>query len=275
CLLLPLSAYAAKINVIAAENFYGDIAQQIGGHTVQVTSVLSNPDQDPHLFETDPSTAIALNHAQVVIFNGINYDPWIQRILSVTDNPYRVTIQVSQLLHKKNNANPHIWYNPATMSLLAMKLDKVFSNIAPDNKQLYQKNLSKFINSMASLNKTIVQIRNQYQNTPVSATEPVANDLCQLIGFKIHDLDFQLAIMNNTEPSFSAVAQFHENLQKHRVKILLYNKQASSPIAQEMMHTAKKYGIPVIGITETEPAGETYQNWMLTQINMIKKALHN
>ena len=71
----------AKIPVVAAENFYGDVVQQLGGDRVDVTSILSNPDQDPHLFEASPSVARALSTAALVIYNGVDYDPWMAKLL--------------------------------------------------------------------------------------------------------------------------------------------------------------------------------------------------
>ncbi|WP_062790306.1 metal ABC transporter solute-binding protein, Zn/Mn family [Aquitalea pelogenes] len=77
CTSLLAQASGQPINVVAGENFYGDIAQQIGGKHVHVTSILSNPDQDPHLFEASASTAKALSAARLVVYNGIDYDPWM------------------------------------------------------------------------------------------------------------------------------------------------------------------------------------------------------
>src|SRR5258705_9420674 len=89
--LLPLPAWAqAKpaISIVAAENFYGDVAQQIAGPNAEITSLMSNPDQDPHLFEANPSTARVLSTAAIVIYNGADYDPWIVNLLSSAKSKY-------------------------------------------------------------------------------------------------------------------------------------------------------------------------------------------
>ena len=114
--LVSLPAVAAEpIHIVAAENFYGDIAQQIGGPTVKVTSILSNPDTDPHLFEASPSVARSLSDAQIVIYNGIDYDPWMADLLDASKAPDRKSIVVADLIGKKSGDNPHIWYDPVTM----------------------------------------------------------------------------------------------------------------------------------------------------------------
>src|SRR5579871_4465667 len=91
---LAAPALADPVRVVAAENFYGDLASQIGGANVIVTSILSNPDDDPHLFEASPETARALADAKVVIVNGDDYDPWMEKLLSAHKAPGRREIIV-------------------------------------------------------------------------------------------------------------------------------------------------------------------------------------
>ena len=115
---------AAPLNVVAAENFYGDVARQIGGPEVKVTSILSNPDQDPHLFEASPSVARNISGAQIVVYSGIDYDPWMEKLLGAARSSNRKVIVVAELIGKKTGDNPHIWYDPATMLAFAKALDR-------------------------------------------------------------------------------------------------------------------------------------------------------
>ena len=108
-----------KIDVVAAENFYGSVAQEIGGDRVSVTSILNNPDQDPHLFEVSPAIIRQIAAARVVIYNGADYDPWIEKLLKVTAKPGRVAIVEADLMNRKDGDNPHLWYDPATMPAVA------------------------------------------------------------------------------------------------------------------------------------------------------------
>ena len=118
----PAAAADRQIAVVAAENFYGDIARQVGGDRVAVVSIMSNPDQDPHLFETTPAVVRQLANAQVVILNGANYDPWMDKLLSAAPRPGRVVINAAQLSGRKAGDNPHVWYDPATMPAMATAL---------------------------------------------------------------------------------------------------------------------------------------------------------
>src|SRR5271165_1881161 len=128
CLMAPLTGFAQTegrpVPVVAAENFYGDVAGQIGGPDVKVTSILSNPDQDPHLFEVSPSVARALSAARIVIYSGIDYDPWMAKLLAAARSADRRVIVVADLIGRKTGDNPHIWYDPATM-LAGLAADQI------------------------------------------------------------------------------------------------------------------------------------------------------
>ncbi len=123
------SAAGAAIKLVAAENFYGGVAQQIGGAQVEVTSVMSNPDQDPHLFETSPAVVRELTSADIIIYNGADYDPWMPKLLNVATRPGRTVIVAAQLVHKKAGDNPHLWYDPATMPAVAQSLASAFAKV--------------------------------------------------------------------------------------------------------------------------------------------------
>src|SRR5262245_19319675 len=123
------TAFAAeeKIAVVAAENFYGDIVRQIGGDRVAVVSIMNNPDQDPHLFETTPATVRQIAGAQIVVFNGANYDPWMEKLLAATPRSNRTAMNVAQLMGRKPGDNPHLWYDPPTMPAVATAIADTLS----------------------------------------------------------------------------------------------------------------------------------------------------
>ena len=270
---LAQPASADPINVVAAENFYGDIAQQTGGDNVAVTSILSSPDQDPHLFEASPSTARALAGAKVVIVNGADYDPWMEKLLKANKTPGRKEILAAALAGKKAGDNPHLWYNPATVKAVAKKLSVELASIDPAHKADYEKGAAPFVDLLKPLDAKIAEMRKKYAGSPVTASEPVFGYMAELLGLKVHNEKFALAVMNNTEPSASDVAAFQNDLKGHKVKVMLYNAQASEPAVQRLVQMAKDEKIPVVGVSETEPPGVTYQQWMTSQLDALDKAL--
>ena len=262
-----------KINVVAAENFYGDIARQIGGDRVAVVSIMSNPDQDPHLFETTPGIVKQIAGAQIAIVNGADYDPWMEKLLSAAPQPARKVIIAADLVHKKAGDNPHLWYDPATMPAVARAITAALSNADSAHKEDYAARLATFLGSLKPINDKIAAIRGKFAGAPATASEPVFGYMAQALGLKMRNESFQLSVMNDTEPSARDVAGFERDLKDHKVRVLFYNKQASNKIVQHLVELARAAKIPVVGVTETAPPDMSYQDWMLTQLNDTERAL--
>jgi zinc/manganese transport system substrate-binding protein len=270
---LGAPALADPVKVVAAENFYGDLASQIGGANVAVTSILSNPDDDPHLFEASPDTAKALTDAKIVIVNGVDYDPWMEKLLSAHKAPGRKEILVGALVGHKAGDNPHLWYDPAYMKAAAKALVADLIAVDPAHKADYEQGQVKFLDSLKPLDDKIATMRKSYAGQPVTASEPVFGYQAGLIGLKVHNEKYALAIMNNAEPTPSEVAAFENDLKSKKVKAMLYNAQASEPAVGKLVQLAKDNSIPVVGVSETEPPNSTYQDWMMGQLNALDKAL--
>lgn len=268
------TSIAAPIHIVAAENFYASVAKEIGGSYVSVESIMSQPDQDPHLFNVTPRIAKSLGRADLVVFNGLGYDAWMQGLLSVAAVSTQAKICVGQLLNKKEGDNPHIWYDPATMPVYAKALLDFLTQKDPVHQAVYQANYQVFIKRYQRLSDLIQQLKPHSQHVKVIATEPVFAYMATALGFDMQGMPFQISMMNGVDPSPKQVLEFQNALQTRSVKILFYNKQVSSPLIQQLLKVAKKNAIPVIGITETQPANTTYSEWMSDQLNQLAKALH-
>src|ERR1700727_1651256 len=170
---LGAPAFADPVRVVAAENFYGDMANQIGGANVAVTSILSNPDDDPHLFEASPETAKALSDAKVVIVNGVDYDPWMEKLLGASKGAGRKEIVVAALVGRKPGDNPHLWYDPAYMKAAGKALAADLTAVDPAHKADYEQGEVKFMDSLKPLDDKIATMRKSYAGQPVTASEPV------------------------------------------------------------------------------------------------------
>jgi zinc/manganese transport system substrate-binding protein len=266
-------AQAEPVAIVAAENFYGDVAQQVGGSAVRVTSILTNPDQDPHLFEASASTARSLSAARLVIYNGADYDPWMIKLLSAVRAEGRVAIEVATLVGKRPGDNPHLWYDPSTMPEVSRALAAELGKLDPGHRAEYESRRDAFIASLKPIEDKMAALRQRFAGTPVTATEPVAGYMAEAINLDMRNQRFQRAIMNNTEPGASAIAAFQNDLKTAAVKLLLYNSQTSEELTGKMRAIAKQAGIPIVGVTETEPAGKTYQDWMLSELSALETAL--
>ncbi len=255
----------ASVNIVAAENFYGGVAEQIGGPSVKVVSILTHPNQDPHEFQADAATAKLITDADIVIFNGIGYDDWMEKLLKVTGKPNRVVVCVADLIGAKSGANPHIWYNPQTITALATRIGQIL-----DQPQA----AASFHQSMQPLYDKIAALKSRTSGVKVTATEPLFGYMASALGFVMLNYDYQLAMLNGTDPNFTQTADFEKSLTSKTAKILFYNSQVTSPSTQRIQALAMKYWISIVGITETQPPGtKNYVDWMLSALSEVEKAL--
>jgi zinc/manganese transport system substrate-binding protein len=240
-----------------------------------VTSILSNPDADPHLFETSPSVARAVSAAAIVIYNGADYDPWLPKLLAAAPRAERTAIVAAELVGYRSGNNPHLWYDPPTLPAVARALAAELAKRDPADAQIFGANLAAFDASLAPVTAAIARLKAAHAGTPVTATEPVFGYMATALGFRMRNERFQLAVMNQTEPRVSDIAAFENDLRKHLVRLLFYNSQATDAAAQRLVGIARQSKIPVVGITETEPQGRTYQDWMMGQLDAVAQALSN
>jgi len=265
------SAAAEPVRIVAAENVYGNIAEQIGGPNVAVSSILSNPNQDPHEFEASASTARRVADATLVIYNGADYDPWMAKLLSASRVTSRQVIEVARLVGKRAGDNPHVWYDVAAISALAKVLADSLAKLDPLHRTEFAERHAAFERSMRPLVERIAEVRKGYAGSAVTATEPVFGYMADALGLKMRNRRFQLAVMNGTEPSARDIAAFEKDLRSRSVKVLFYNSQTSGALADRTIATDA--GVPIVGVTETEPRGMTYQQWMTSQLDALARAL--
>jgi zinc/manganese transport system substrate-binding protein len=268
-----VAAADARIAVVAAENFYGDIARQVGGDRVAVLSIMSNPDQDPHLFETTPAVVRQLANAQIVILNGANYDPWMDKLLTAAPSPGRVVINAAQLNGRKLGDNPHQWYDPATMPAMASALAGALTKLDSTHASDYAARLAVTLASLARITQRIAQLKAKHSGIAVTATEPVFGLMVEALGLTMRNQRFQLAMMNDTEPSARDVAALESDLKEHKVKAFIYNSQVSEKLTERMRTIAGAAKVPVIAVTETMPANVSFQDWVLGELDAVDKAL--
>ncbi len=264
------------IAVVAAENEYGNVAAQIGGTDVSVTSVESNPNTDPHSYEVSPDVAQEIGSAQVVVQNGIGYDDFMSKIESASPNPARHLLIVQQLLGLPDSTpNPHLWYDPTTMPKVADALAADYAAIQPDHAAYFRANAATFIASLDPWVQALADFKAQYAGTPVATTEPVADYMLTAAGAdNLTPFRLQADIMNGVDPSPQDLSQQTALLTQHKVKVFVYNDQVTDALTQSFITAAQAAHIPVIGVYETMPTpGFTYQSWMLAEVNALTNAV--
>jgi zinc/manganese transport system substrate-binding protein len=272
--LSPVDA-GPPIPVLGTENFYADLLAQIGGARVSATSLLNDPNADPHAFEASPSAAAAVADAKLVIVNGIGYDDFMQHLLGASPNASRVLINVQQLLGLGSDANAHVWYDPGTMPAVAGATEAALAGLEPANATYFAAREQAYLASLAPLAAKIAELKAKFSGAPVAFTEPVAGYLAKAIGLAVLTPDgFQKAIEDGTDPAPADVAAERDLLTGKKVRALLFNSQVVTPLTQQIHDLAVANGIPVVGVAETlPPQYRTYQEWQLAQMNELEAAL--
>lgn len=266
-------ASAAPINIVAAENFYGQLAKEIGGKEVNVKSIINNPDADPHLFTTSASTSKSLSQAQIIIYSGADYDSWMDQMLADIDKSKVIIIKVADLSGVKSGQNPHLWYKLDTFPKLAKVLADKIKQINPNTGNQINNNLNTFLAGNAKVIKLIDSAKSKYTGTAVIATEPVFGYMTDALGLKMRGLDFQWKIMNDTEPTPKMIAEYQDLLINKQVKVLFYNSQVTDSITKNMQNLAIKNNIPVVGVTETIPLNTSINKWLNDEVSATITAL--
>lgn len=263
-----------KLKVVAAENFWGDIAKQIGGNLVDVTSIISDPSADPHLYESNAQNAAAVAASSVVVMNGLGYDDFMNKLLGVEQNDSRQVVTTSSVVEAPSDANPHLWYKLSYVQSVAAAIEAAYEKVDDIHADVYRHNLTTFNMSLQSLYATSSEIRSHFSGTAVAYTERVPEYLLDDAGLIVKTpTGFAEAIENGNDPSPGDTVTMEKLLSTKVIKVLLYNSQATSPVTESLKVKARLANIPVVGVTETLPAGMTFQQWQQAQLDKLLSAL--
>ena len=265
---------SSTIQIVAAENFYGDIAKQLGGNKVQVLSILSNPNADPHEYESSVQDAAAVSKANIVIKNGDGYDTWMDKLLSASPNANRVVLTGADIANHKLPDNPHIWYGIDNIQTIAASITNALKKADPANSATFDSNLQTFDNSLKPLRQKMNDIKTKYNGTPVGLTETIYLYQTGPMGLNVlTPIAFERAIAEGNDPSANDVATANDQITKKQIKVLIYNAQTVTPITTNLQNKAKSNNIPLVTVTETMPTNKHYQSWMMDQLNNLQQAL--
>jgi zinc/manganese transport system substrate-binding protein len=266
-----------KIIVVAAENFWGSIARQLGGSKVTGTSIISNPNTDPHDYEPTASDARTISMAKLVVVNGIGYDPWASKVLAANPVDGRQTLNVGDLLGLKDGDNPHQWYSAAHVRQVAAAITADYKRLDPADAAYFTRQQHHFETvALAQYSRLIAQIRARYAGTPVGASESIVSPLAATLGLKmLTPYSFLRAISEGGEPTAQDKATIDAQIRNKEIKIYIYNSQNATPDVTAQVQEARARHIPVTTVTETlTPANLTFEQWQVSQLERLESALH-
>lgn len=270
------SSSSHKIRIVAAENFWGSLVSQIGGNKVNVLSIVSDPNADPHEYESNAADARAISTANYVIVNGVGYDDWASDLLNASTNNKRVVLNVGNLVGVKVGGNPHLWYNLAYVNAAILKMEQDLIAMDPSDKAYFQAQYKALQQNLAPYQNRIAQIKHQFGGTKVASTESIFEYLANAAGLDlISPPAFIDAVAEGNDPPTSSVVQFQRQLQSGQVKVLVYNEQTVTPLTNSMKQLAAQQDMPVVGVTETiQPPNVSFQVWMNAELLQLENALN-
>ena len=268
------SSASRTISVVAAENFYGDIVQQLGAGHVSVVSILSDPNIDPHEYESSVQNGISVSKAQLVIQNGDDYDTWMDKLLSASPNPNRTVLVAANVADHKLPDNPHVWYGIDNIQTIAGAITAALEKIDPADRAAFDAASTAFDQSLLPLQQKIAELKSKYAGTPVGLTETIFLYQTGPIGLNVlTPFEYEKAIAEGNDPPADTVVTTNDQINQHLVKVLIYNIQTVTPLTTNLQDAARRNNIPIVSVSETMPSGKNYQGWMLDQLNALQLAL--
>ncbi|KAA2262344.1 metal ABC transporter substrate-binding protein [Solihabitans fulvus] len=268
------TASNGKIKVVASTNVWGSVAQAIGGDAVEVKSLIEDPSADPHSYDSKPTDAVALNDAKVAIYNGGGYDEFFTKLLGSAGKDAK-KIAAFDLSGKPAGGNEHVWYDLTTVRKVADSVAEQLTAVAPDKKDTFAGNAKEFDGKLDALLGKAKQLGVDHPGSKAVVTEPVPDYLLAASGVQdVTPAEFAKAIEQQTDPSAAAVAQTGDLIAGRQVAVLVNNTQTESTITRQLTDKAGTARVPVVGVTETLPAGVAgYLDWMTKQVDELAKAL--
>src|SRR5258708_17538734 len=262
------------IQVVAAENFYGDIVQQLGAGHVSVVSILSDPNVDPHEYEFGIQNGVAVARAQLVIENGSGYDSWMDKLISASPNSRRIVVVAYDICGEKLPDNPHVWYSVADIMTVARAVTADLEQLQPAYAREFDAALAKFDASLDPIIEKLAELETKYSGTPIGLTESIFLYQSGLMGLKVlTPFEFEKAIAEGNDPPAITVVAANNQIRLHQIKLLIYNSQTVTPITTNLESEAELNHIPIVPVSETMPPGKNYQSWMLGQLVALQAAL--
>jgi zinc/manganese transport system substrate-binding protein len=264
------------LQIVAAENFWGSLASQIGGSHVSVLSIVSDPNADPHEYESNTADARAVATANYVIENGAGYDSWMDKLVGAGSEPNRKVLNAATLLGKKEGDNPHFWYDPAYVNQVAAQMEQDLVALDPANAAAYAANYKTLQASLAEYQNRITAISQQFGGAKVAATEDIFAYLASAAGLDlISPPAFIQAVAEGNDPPAPSIVEFENQLKSGDIQVLVYNEQTVTPLTENMKKLAADQGIPVIGVTETiQPPDASFEDWMNAELIELQNALN-
>lgn len=271
----PGDADEGRLRVVAAENVWGSIAASVGGDRVHVRSLVSNRNIDPHEYEPTVADARAIADASVLVMNGAGYDPWVGQLAAASPDDSRSVVDVGALAGAAEGSNPHLWFSPTTVHLVARRLADEYARADPAGATYYRKRLRSFQEEeLADYDRLIAALERDYAGTKVGASESIFLPLADALGLHVVTPEaFIDGVSEGTDPTAASKTAADAQIRRREIAVFVYNDQNATPDVAALVSACEREGIPVVTVSETIPASKTFGEWQVAQLEELRAAL--
>jgi zinc/manganese transport system substrate-binding protein len=265
------------LDVVAAENTWGSIAAQLAGDRAIVTSLIVNPDTDPHSYEPTAQDARTLAGAQMAIVNGLGYDAWSGKLLQASPLHGRIVLNVGTTLGLRDGDNPHQWYAPASVRHVIAAIVAAYDRLDPHDASYFAQRERALLDSgLARYDALRREIRARFTGVPVGYSESIFQPLGEDLGLRLlTPPSFAKAVAEGGEVTAADKRAVDAQASTRQIAVWVFNSQNVTPDVQRVTALARARGIAVATVTETlSPAGDSFQRWQVAQLQALARALH-
>lgn len=299
-----------RIQVVASTSVYGQIAEEIGGDAVDVTSIIDSTSQDPHSFEATAQDQLAVSRADLILENGGGYDSFIESLVESSDSSAHV-ITAAEFSHdwpgdehsdeehsddehsddehaEEEHAededhaghdhiegfNEHVWYDPHTIEHVAEAIAEELGELDPDNSEMFETNAAAFIEQIEGIEASLAEIEASAAGAEVFVTEPVPVYLITAAGLVNVTPDaFSEAVEEGQDVPPATLLESLDLIEAGMVRVVIANSQTGGAETTQVIDAAEGQQIPVLEFSETLPEGQTYISWMQQNVEALASAL--
>ncbi|MDN6180810.1 MAG: zinc ABC transporter substrate-binding protein [Halomonas subglaciescola] len=252
-LALPTAMAAERVQVVTSFSILADMVDNVGGEHVEATSLIG-PDSDAHSYSPSPGDVRTLSHATLVVFNGLRFEGWMDRLLGTSG--YQGTLVtatdgITPLMHDghdhaddhaQGTADPHAWQDMARARTYVTNIRDGLIEADAEHEADYRANADRYL---GQLDDADAEIRQQLGGVPADTAVITGHESFGYFA-DAYELRFLApeGLSTATDPSAARIARLVDTIRGQHVQAL-FHENMTSPSA--IIQLAEETGLPIAG----------------------------
>jgi zinc/manganese transport system substrate-binding protein len=270
----PAACPTDVLDVVVSVGQWGDITRTLGGDCATVTTIVASGAVDPHDFDPGTADLAAFSGADLVVLNGAGYDTWAADAVATLD-PEPALVNAADIASVEEGADPHLWYDPATVQATAAAITDELTALSPDAADYFAGQATAWREELAPYLAAVDSLRGTAAGRTYAATEPVFDRMAAAIGLTdVSPEGYRRASSNHSDPAPGDLVAFEAALANGMADVLIYNTQTSGSVPEQLRAAADGAGVPVVEVSESPAdASGSFVAWQLAQLSELSDAL--